>query len=77
MQAAESVAAGEGRVSKDWFNNSEDILTRAIRLRNYWHDRWIKGNILGARAKFREARAELHKQIGIAKTKWYEVRAKE
>eukprot|EP00978_Attheya_sp_CCMP212_P043118 scaffold275673_cov32-Attheya_sp.AAC.1 len=77
MQAAETVAAGEGRVSKDWFDNSEDILTRAIGQRNYWHDLWIKGNILGARVKFKEARGELHKQIGIAKTKWHEVRAKE
>eukprot|EP00978_Attheya_sp_CCMP212_P000718 scaffold1423_cov39-Attheya_sp.AAC.5 len=51
MQAAESVAAGEGRVSKDWFNNLEDILLQAIGLQNYWHDLWIKGNIPGARAK--------------------------
>eukprot|EP00978_Attheya_sp_CCMP212_P012017 scaffold29800_cov23-Attheya_sp.AAC.1 len=77
MQLAESVAAGEGRISKDWFNNSEDILLGAIGLRNYWHDLWIKGDIPGARAKFKEARTELHMHIGIDKTKWHEGRAKE
>jgi hypothetical protein len=76
-EAAEENIAGEGRKSKDWFKLSEDTLTEAIRVRNYWSGVWRQMSMIGARQKFREARSNLKSKIKAAKRRWYEKQAEE
>eukprot|EP00978_Attheya_sp_CCMP212_P022516 scaffold67214_cov53-Attheya_sp.AAC.5 len=77
MQAAEEHIEGDRRISEDWFKSSENEHNTAIKMRNYWYDIWATTSAVGARDRYKKARAELRKMIRKAKMKWYKDRALE
>eukprot|EP00978_Attheya_sp_CCMP212_P004048 scaffold8727_cov47-Attheya_sp.AAC.1 len=63
IQAVEMTIQGEGRVSKDWFRHSKELLLRAINLKNYWFNVWTHTTLEKAKVKLNKARKNLKLKI--------------